>query len=153
MPPRAFSVPAYLLAVAGGCVLFGVFWVLYEAAVSSTLQLNALFFFPAGVLLIGYFPGLLFCLPTTLLSLWIANRAGLAGAPWYAGFGALTGLAVSIPTFLAFPQTSTAAGVFMPAVFTLAGTGGGLIYFRVEKAEARSRANRQRHEKRLDRPS
>lgn len=118
-----FSVVAYLAAVAVGCLVVGALIPLGYGAIAPI------------ALLAGFLPGLLMCLPGTLLSFQISKRFRLFRPVWYGAFGAMTGMSVGVVFVMAWRPDIT-SGVFAGLIFATAGAAAGLTYRWVETREA-----------------
>ncbi len=124
-----FSIVAYLAAVAVGCLGIGVLVPFGYGAVAPV------------ALLVGFLPGLLMCLPITLLSFHVAKRFRLVGAVWYGAFGTLTGLSVAVIFSFAL-GTEVTSVAYVTFIFAASGAAAGLMYRWVERQESDYRNRR-----------
>lgn len=138
-PGHVLSVPSYLCAVAAGSVVAGALMALRDPLVGLEFNPVSVPLFSVAGLLAGFLPGLIAFLPTTLLSIWLANRLGFGSALSAGLLGALGGAATSgvVSLLLLVLNGLQEVSLFVVAAFAVAGGVGGLVYFLIQALERR----------------
>jgi hypothetical protein len=129
-----------MAAVAVGCLIVGSLLPLYDMLVGRQVPASTVLAMAFFGVIWGFLPGLLMCLPVTLLGVLVANHLDLRNPVSYALLGCLNGATLSVLfgvfPFL-WPQEFT-FGTFLVVVSSIAGALAGLTYFNVEKGERRA---------------
>ena len=133
----SFSVVAYLAAVAVGCVAIGMSLPFLDPTIGRGVHLEALLAMAGSAMLVGFLPGLLLCLPMTLLCLWLARRLGLVSGTWASIMGAFVGLTTLGTLALAF-KSDLLIG-YGALICAIAGALAGITYFELAALEQRRR--------------